>query len=333
MLWLIVVFLKKKKLREKFKLINIFADEFRIKQILLNFVSNAVKFTNEGSITINLVIKSKNLKLTENFSEENIYKTQDYLKISIKDTGIGINNKDQKKISNTIKSKNKKQNYKNFLKKDNEKINYIVEHLNVIETNENIKEIIKIKDLDKISDSEILSNNENNVNILNDNNFDYFGDGLGLNICKCLADKLKYELKFKSSLGIGSNFSLIIPIDKEFNQNIFPENSFYLEDKNLKYFHPIFKKSEKIISKNLCYSKIFKSDEIFYENSKEIEFQKSKSFEKKNISEYLRQQYNRNSPNIDTDLIKFKNIKIVSNKNKLCGKNNVKLYFFNFIRR
>jgi PAS domain S-box-containing protein len=52
-------------------------DELRIKQVLLNILSNAVKFTDAGSITFDLVVKK-----TENNTQE--------LEIKIEDTGIGM---------------------------------------------------------------------------------------------------------------------------------------------------------------------------------------------------------------------------------------------------
>lgn len=60
------------------------SDENRLKQIILNFVSNAVKFTREGKI--NLKCKLKNLE------------NQSFIKISVKDTGIGIKEEDKIKI-------------------------------------------------------------------------------------------------------------------------------------------------------------------------------------------------------------------------------------------
>ena len=56
---------------------NLLGDEFRIKQILINFVSNAVKYTDKGSVTISV----KYNKLKEDEIE---------LVLSVKDTGRGI---------------------------------------------------------------------------------------------------------------------------------------------------------------------------------------------------------------------------------------------------
>jgi len=60
------------------------SDENRIKQVLLNFVSNSVKFTKEGSISINC----KTIKIENQF----------FIEILIKDTGIGIKECDKEKL-------------------------------------------------------------------------------------------------------------------------------------------------------------------------------------------------------------------------------------------
>ncbi|MDY6802075.1 MAG: response regulator [Bacteroidota bacterium] len=60
-------------------------DELRIKQILLNLVSNAVKFTENGFVKISANVNK--------ISEENVE-----LSIKVKDTGIGIDSKQQEKV-------------------------------------------------------------------------------------------------------------------------------------------------------------------------------------------------------------------------------------------
>jgi CheY-like chemotaxis protein len=57
-----------------------YGDEFRTRQVLLNLVSNASKFTDEGSITVSA------FPIMEN--------DQPYLQVSVSDTGIGIAEKD-----------------------------------------------------------------------------------------------------------------------------------------------------------------------------------------------------------------------------------------------
>lgn len=59
---------------------EIYLDAIRLKQILINLISNAFKFTDEGSVT--LVFKYEN----------------DHLHIEVKDTGLGIDKKDQQVI-------------------------------------------------------------------------------------------------------------------------------------------------------------------------------------------------------------------------------------------
>ena len=59
-------------------------DEMRIQQILLNFQSNAIKFTDTGSVTIRADVFSKN--------------DESYLEIAIIDTGIGIKVEDKNKL-------------------------------------------------------------------------------------------------------------------------------------------------------------------------------------------------------------------------------------------
>ncbi|WP_217541185.1 response regulator [Vibrio metschnikovii] len=60
-------------------------DDLRLKQILLNILSNAVKFTDEGSINLKVI----SLGVIDNHQE---------IKIVIKDTGIGIEKEEIKKL-------------------------------------------------------------------------------------------------------------------------------------------------------------------------------------------------------------------------------------------
>lgn len=62
----------------------LFSDPHRLQQVLLNVLSNAIKFTNEGSIQVNCRI--------ETFGE------QQKLVIDISDTGIGLSLDDQEKL-------------------------------------------------------------------------------------------------------------------------------------------------------------------------------------------------------------------------------------------
>ena len=77
---------------------NLFGDAVRIRQIVLNFLTNAVKYTKEGQI--DFIVEQ------EKFSDEKIF-----LKFTVKDTGIGIKEEDVKKLFNDFErfdsSKNK----------------------------------------------------------------------------------------------------------------------------------------------------------------------------------------------------------------------------------
>lgn len=63
----------------------IFSDSIRLKQILVNLIGNAIKFTKKGTIELNI----EEVKTCGNFST---------LHFSVKDTGIGIKKQNQKKI-------------------------------------------------------------------------------------------------------------------------------------------------------------------------------------------------------------------------------------------
>lgn len=63
----------------------IWADYIRLKQILINLLTNAIKFTNNGKIELNIsVLETK--------------KNNTLLRFSVRDTGIGIRKSNQKKI-------------------------------------------------------------------------------------------------------------------------------------------------------------------------------------------------------------------------------------------
>lgn len=67
----------------------ILTDELRLRQILLNLINNAIKFTREGGVKVHAEY--------DVFSRDEVFSS---LKISIKDTGIGIPESDQENIFN-----------------------------------------------------------------------------------------------------------------------------------------------------------------------------------------------------------------------------------------
>ncbi|MGN0328610.1 MAG: ATP-binding protein [Lachnospira sp.] len=72
-------------------------DEVRIRQIINNFLSNAVKYTKEGTITLSI-------------SNETIAENQIMMTISVKDTGIGIRQEDLGKLFDSFTRVEEKRN-------------------------------------------------------------------------------------------------------------------------------------------------------------------------------------------------------------------------------
>ncbi|WP_414151785.1 ATP-binding protein [Acetobacterium carbinolicum] len=119
----------------------VISDSMRLKQILNNLISNAIKFTNQGSVTITV-------------SQEPLPGKTDQIvqKITIADTGIGIDEKDYPML------------FQSFTQIDG---SYTRE---------------------------------------------YGGTGLGLVITKQLLEMMGGEVRFISQLGVGSTFSVILPM-------------------------------------------------------------------------------------------------------------------------
>ncbi|MCT8874825.1 ATP-binding protein [Shewanella xiamenensis] len=115
-------------------------DPYRLKQILLNFISNAVKFTQKGTI-----------KLVANITVKN------ELYIAIIDNGIGISTEQASSLFHAFTQ----------------------------------------------ADSSTSR--------------DYGGTGLGLFISKQLADAMSLQLNMHSTVGIGSCFSITLPVEKLIN--------------------------------------------------------------------------------------------------------------------
>ncbi|MGK7933937.1 MAG: ATP-binding protein [Microcystaceae cyanobacterium] len=70
--------------------VNILFDSVRFRQIILNLISNSIKFTEQGSVTIKVE------KLPAKKQINNAQKIS--LKITVKDTGIGISSDEQSKV-------------------------------------------------------------------------------------------------------------------------------------------------------------------------------------------------------------------------------------------
>ncbi len=61
----------------------LYGDGLRIRQVIINIMNNAVKFTEEGSVTVTVKIQKKETEKVQ-------------LYVSVKDTGQGIHNEDLK---------------------------------------------------------------------------------------------------------------------------------------------------------------------------------------------------------------------------------------------
>lgn len=119
---------------------KVIADEQHIRQILINLLSNAMKYTNSGEVVLTVRMKNASAK-------------SDVIIFSVRDTGIGIKPDDMRYLF---------QDFKRF----------------DVEKNRNVE-----------------------------------GTGLGLSISKELAELMHGRIIVKSEYGIGSEFSVVIPIE------------------------------------------------------------------------------------------------------------------------
>lgn len=120
---------------------RLFGDEDRIKQIMINLISNAIKFTEKGEIKVSFDLDCEN-------------ETDVYLNIKVKDTGKGIA---PNKLGAIFES---------FTQED-----------------------------------DTISRN-------------FGGTGLGLSISQRLAEVMGGRLTVESEVGVGSTFTLFLPLSK-----------------------------------------------------------------------------------------------------------------------
>jgi len=66
---------------------NLLVDERRIRQVLINLLNNAVKFTPDGGV---ITLEANRLQLISSFPDKTNEEVTEYLQISVIDTGIGI---------------------------------------------------------------------------------------------------------------------------------------------------------------------------------------------------------------------------------------------------
>jgi PAS domain S-box-containing protein len=120
---------KQKALTKKLKFVvdidkdiplNLFLDELRLRQILLNLVGNAIKFTDKGHIKISVMLMEEYNEISnineqsfiddnkQNIKNENKFN----LHICVEDTGIGVPKKEQEKIFDSFKQQSGQDNRK-----------------------------------------------------------------------------------------------------------------------------------------------------------------------------------------------------------------------------
>lgn len=82
---------------------SFYSDTGRIKQVLMNLISNAYKFTNQGGITLKISLMPRRLDSNQNS-----------LKFEVHDTGIGISQKDSENLFQMFAMVNKHRNDMNM---------------------------------------------------------------------------------------------------------------------------------------------------------------------------------------------------------------------------
>lgn len=243
-----------------FKIIN---DEVRINQILLNLISNSVKFTKRGKIILiaSFVQRKKDILPQENnLDHDNDNK-------GLKDNQISCNNNNTNsnillthnnlnlnyEARENLKHLNKKSISLNYLRdpkyltgKLKNINNNIVSDQNFQVNNEYGKKLKKKKS--KISKNNAINNTEyylrisvldTGIGILEekqkqifnedmkmntDHDFNHQGSGLGLSICINLIKLLNLRIIFSSKENCGSIFSLLIPAIKLSPKNVQKES-------------------------------------------------------------------------------------------------------------
>ncbi len=181
---------------------TIYTDEVRLKQILLNLISNSVKFTKRGSIKIQAKISTQNNEIIE---------------IIIKDTGIGIESKKVNAFNEyeeNLGLSNKEIYYQNSIDKNNSKS---ISNKPIIVSNDRIKEKNSSLRSLRESNTHITIKKSLNTNYSNlDKNYtngtinNEFGTGFGLVIAKKFANRLKHKIELQSVYGEYSEFTIKI---------------------------------------------------------------------------------------------------------------------------
>ena len=86
---------------------ELLGDSIRIKQIIINLVNNAVKFTKQGMVKLEISYENINDK---NINDKNIDDEKIMLKVCVMDTGIGIKKEDMGKLFQSFQQVDSKRN-------------------------------------------------------------------------------------------------------------------------------------------------------------------------------------------------------------------------------
>lgn len=286
---------------KELKKYRITSDSLRLKQVLLNFISNAVKFTRSGEIKLKCYIEEK----------------------SIKDYNSNINTNSQIDIDSNMRNNNRYHNccYRN----------------NIINANTSSL-IITVNDTGvgmNEEDLRQLNFHETTIKPLQFNlekDYNRIGSGMGINICKSIIDKLPFHyLIFNSKEQEGTEVSLSISNIRKKNNEIASLNNSYLYNNKNKYLSSIesnnssiYKRKEdanirKIRNNSYCYNPLYAYNSLNSFNIKKA-IPTTKSFESNNIysrddntinSNNSRRYYNNINSNFE-----FKRMSAGSLKNK-----------------
>ena len=91
----------------------LYGDEIRLKQVVTNILTNAVKYTEEGSVTLTVKRVSREKEAFSDGSEchgNACFARPVYLFVEVKDTGIGIKEEDMKKLFNPFERMDENRN-------------------------------------------------------------------------------------------------------------------------------------------------------------------------------------------------------------------------------
>lgn len=203
----------------------IISDMVRLNQILLNFISNSVKFTKKGMIEMYFYLQKN----------EEHYKSNPFFQIKHSNEVDCLNKKDREKekekesileVNHYNQPSPNNNNHIQFNINANHSI--IVEHkpstgeyyLNTFNKTYNDDQdylIIHIKDTGLGMTHDTL-NKLGNITLLNNKEYNNsMGSGLGIGISKSIANQLDIEIKIESIINEGTVFSIRIPIFKEEN--------------------------------------------------------------------------------------------------------------------